>query len=158
MRADGAAQGPGGDQVLQAVHLLLPVAAFRPVAQKLSAQTGTGGCEVISGQPQQFAAVAFARLQCRDQIKTLVDLVFAEAHHLIAWLQILTFDQAQGFFGARTEFGAHPQAWRHHVEQGNRLICGEIVEAERHKAVAVPPAIGSQQMQFATQAVSEAQR
>ena len=62
-REDFPLQCPGGDQVLKPVHLLLPVTAFRPVAQELSAQSGTGGCEVISGQPEQLALVSLARLQ-----------------------------------------------------------------------------------------------
>tara|TARA_B100001063_G_scaffold76331_1_gene70555 strand:- start:30 stop:470 length:441 start_codon:yes stop_codon:yes gene_type:complete len=137
---------------------LLPVAAFRPIAQKLSSQTSTGGCEVISRQPEELAAVSLTCLQGCDQIEALVDLVAVEPNHLIARLQVLPLDQAQCFPGAWAEFGADSQAWSDDTKQRNRLIRSEVVEAKRYKAAAVSASVWCEQMQFATQAVAKTQR
>ncbi len=106
----------------------------------------------------EHRGIVAALIQCRNQLFTLVEPIAAEAHHQIARLQIVAADQPQGLRRSRAEFRLHSQAWGDVSEQGNGSIRFEVVETEGDQPTAAAAAIGSQQVQLATQAVAEAQR
>ena len=93
-----------------------------------------------------------------QQTAALIKFVIPETHHQIGGLVIVALDQSQRFLWTGAEFRFQAKPGFYGAEQGNGLIGGEIVEAQRHHGLAAPAAIRGEQVQFAAQAVTKPKR
>ena len=109
---------------------------------------------MITGEMHLFAGVDRAIFQVLEQFRTLIEFIATEANHQVAFLDVVTSDQPQGFLGIRAELRFHAKSWCQFPQQRNRAVRLKVVETEGYEPSAAPATVGCQQVELAAKTVT----